>query len=135
MKFITPFFIVAVTWLQTSALHSQDLQIQRGNKTKTFKTGHLIRIDKPNLIYPECKSCPNEYMIGRLESFHHDTLNMRLKIHSISAAENGKEIGTKGIVYKKTAEKEWPIVKIPSSLVLGITKQGKKTGSLIMRVN
>jgi hypothetical protein len=126
MKSTTPLFIMAVLLFLVSEIQSPDLQINRGNKTKTFKVGHLIKIDEPTMIFPECATCPNTFAIGRLESFNNDTLLLRIKVQSIPTANNGKEVGTKGIVNKDKMESEWPVFIIPASSILGVTRQGIK---------
>lgn len=126
MKSTILLFIIAVSLFQVAGIQSQDLQIQRGHKTKTFKVGHLIKIEEPTMVFPECNSCVNTYVIGRLESFSQDTLRLRIKVQSIPATKNGEEIGIKSLVNKDKMEKDWPVFKIKATSVLGITKQGAK---------
>jgi len=126
MKFITPFFIVAITLLQTSVLHSQDLQIQQKNKTKTFKTGHLIKVELTNRPDSNCNSCSLRYIIGRIVSYKKDTLQLQIKIENQPVVVNGQEIGNKELAFRDKMKEEWPFIRIPSSSILSITKQGIK---------
>jgi len=126
MKWTTSFMLTGLLLLLVTEIKSQDLQIVQGDKTKTFKAGHLIRIDLPLNDQPNCKKCPKKYVVGRLISFKNDSIHLRLKIESESITEKEKEVGAKAKLYKDKMEEAWPIVSIPANDVLGITKQGKK---------
>src|SRR5690349_20044602 len=99
MKFITPVFIVAITLLQPSVLNSQDLQLQHGNKTKTFKVGELIRIDLPveasKNRYPTSKN----NITSRLISCDKDSCKLQVQLENQVINRNGNAIGNQTINY------------------------------------
>jgi|GEM_PF-2664659 len=126
MKLTTPLFIMAIVLFLVTGIQSQDLQISQGNKTKTFKAGHLIRVDLPVKDSLECKKCQKHSVVGRLISYENQMLSLRVRFEGEPIIRNKKDIGTKGNVYKEKMEAEWPMIEIPSTSILGITKQGTK---------
>jgi len=126
MKSTTSLFILSFLLFWVSGIQSQDLQIYYGDKTRTFKTGHLIRIDLPNDFNSQCKSCSKKFVVGRLISYFNDTIKLRLKAESEPILGNVKEIGTTNKVYTKKDETQWPIIEIPSSSAYAVTRQGRK---------
>jgi hypothetical protein len=126
MKSTTPLFILAMLLFLVSKIQSQDLQIQHGNKTKTFKVGHLIRVDLQSGLNLDCKKCTQKYMTGRLLSYSNDSISLRLKVEAEPIINPDKQIGESGRVFRQNEENSWPVIAIPSSSVIGITKQGTK---------
>ena len=127
MVLITPIFIVAITMLETSVVHSQDLQIHQGNKTKTFKVGELIRIDLPVEESKNRYTTPKNNITGRLISCDKDSCRLQVQLENLVLKGNGNAIGNQTINYYSAKEKEWPYVSIPKKDIWGITFQGKKS--------
>jgi hypothetical protein len=126
MKTIGLFFFTVIVLFVTPMVHGQDFQIYRDSKTKTFKAGHMIKIELPNDQNHGCRSCPKSYLVGRLESYHQDTIQLRLKFERQPVRGKENEIGTDARLYRDKMEKEWPVIRVPSSSIVGITRQGIK---------
>jgi len=126
MKSTTSLFILTIFLFWDSGIQSQDLQIQQGNRTKTFKVGHFIRVDLQSGLNLDCKKCTQKYMTGRLLSYSNDSIRLRLKVEAEPIINPDKQIGESGRVYRQNEENSWPVIAILSSSIVGITKQGTK---------
>lgn len=126
MKITTSIVIFGMLLFLLPGIQSQDLQIVQGNKTKTFKAGHLIKVDLPVKDSMDCKKCQKHSVVGRLISYENQILSLRVRFEGEPIIKNKKDIGTKGIVYKEKMEANWPVVDLSANTILGVTKQGTK---------
>ncbi len=107
-----------------STIQSQDITIQLGNKSKTFKAGTFLEIVQPASGTVPCEKCSHNILSGKLISYQHDLVTMVLYEKKEVLVNEGKTLGFRETSYAE----DMPLntIDIPRGDILSIRQSGKK---------
>ena len=107
-----------------STIQSQDITIQLGNKSKTFKAGTFLEIVQPASGTVPCEKCSHNILSGKLISYQHDLVTMVLYEKKEVLMNEGKNLGFRETSYAE----DMPLnsIDIPRGDILSIRQSGKK---------
>ena len=107
-----------------STIQSQDITIQLGNKSKTFKAGTFLEIVQSASGTVPCEKCSHNILSGKLISYQHDLVTMVLYEKKEVLVNEGKNLGFRETSYAE----DMPLnsIDIPRGDILSIRQSGKK---------
>lgn len=106
-----------------STIQSQDISLQSGNKSKTFKAGKFLEIVQPAPGTVPCEKCSYNVLSGKLISYQQDTVTMVLYEKKEVLVSEGKTMGFRETTYAE----DMPLnrINIPKGDILSIRQNGK----------
>lgn len=107
-----------------SGILAQDIHLQSGNKSKTFKAGTFLEVVQPAPGTVPCEKCSHNILSGKLISYQHDLVTMVLYEKKEVLVSEGKTLGFRETSYAE----DMPLtsVDIPRGDILSIRQRGKK---------
>lgn len=107
-----------------STIQSQDITLQLGNKSKTFKAGTFLEIVQPASGAVPCEKCSYNVVSGKLISYQNDIVTMVLYEKKEVMVSEEKILGFRETSYVE----DMPLssVEIPKGDILSISQSGKK---------
>ena len=118
------FCILAYFLFQVLGIQSQDIHLNLGSKTKTFKAGTFLEIALPAPGTEPCEKCSFNVVKGKLVSYQHEVLTMVLYEKKEVLMTDGKPMGFRETTYVK--DKSIANIEIPKAEILSISQSGKK---------
>lgn len=107
-----------------STIQSQDITIQLGNKSKTFKAGTFLEIVQPAAGTVPCAKCSYNVLSGKLISYKDGVVTMTLDEKKEVLVSEGKTLGFRETSY--AADMSLTNTAIPKEEILSIKQSGKK---------
>lgn len=107
-----------------STIQSQDITLQLGNKSKTFKAGTFLEIVQPAAGTVPCTKCSYNVLRGKLISYKDGVVTMTLDEKKEVLVNEGKTLGFRETSYAE----DMPLntIDIPRGDILSIRQSGKK---------
>ncbi len=110
--------------LLVSGIQGQDIQLQSGNKSKTFKAGTFLEIVQPAPGTVPCEKCSYNVVRGKLISYQDGIVTMMLEEKKEVLVSDGKTLGFRETSY--AADMPLTNTAIPKEDILSIKQSGKK---------
>ena len=107
-----------------STIQSQDITLQLGNKSKTFKAGTFLEIVQPAAGTVPCTKCSYNVLRGKLISYKDGVVTMTLDEKKEVLVNEGKTLGFRETSY--AADMSLTNTAIPKEDILSIKQSGKK---------
>ena len=117
-------WIFACLLFIVSTIQSQDITIQLGNKSKTFKAGTFLEIVQPAAGTVPCAKCSYNVLSGKLISYKDGVVTMTLDEKKEVLVSEGKTLGFRETSY--AADMSLTNTAIPKEEILSIKQSGKK---------
>ena len=117
-------WIFACLLFIVSTIQSQDITIQLGNKSKTFKAGTFLEIVQPAAGTVPCTKCSYNVLRGKLISYKDGVVTMTLDEKKEVLVSEGKTLGFRETSY--AADMSLTNTAIPKEEILSIKQSGKK---------
>lgn len=117
-------WIFACLLFIVSTIQSQDITIQLGNKSKTFKAGTFLEIVQPATGTVPCAKCSYNVLSGKLISYKDGVVTMTLDEKKEVLVSEGKTLGFRETSY--AADMSLTNTAIPKEEILSIKQSGKK---------
>jgi hypothetical protein len=115
---------LACSMLLSTGLQAQDIELHRGNKTKTIKAGTFVKIVQPAAGTVPCEKCSHNILSGKLISYQQGVVTMKIHDKKEVLVSEGKTLGFRETSYAD--DMSLASVEIPKSDILSITQSGKK---------
>jgi len=116
--------ILACLILLASGIQAQDIKLQSGNKTKTFKAGTFLEIVQPAPGTVPCEKCSYNVVSGKLVSYQDGVVTMTIDEKKEVLVTEGKTLGFRETNY--AADMSLTNTAIPKEEILSIKQAGKK---------
>jgi len=124
MNTVTSTHILACLMLLVSGIQAQDIQLQSGDKSKTFKAGTFLEIVQPAPGTVPCEKCSYNVLRGKLISYQDGIVTMAVDEKKEVLVSDGKTLGFRETSY--AADMPLTNTAIPKEDILSIKQSGKK---------